>query len=262
MARIIIITSSQLRHKYFVNSLDREHDIMSVVSEGTQYSQLKVKQSKLISNHFRERDDRELYYFGSLSRAFHVHKRLLRVIPCSETNSLETFHAIAKVDFDFIVIYGSSIIKEPLLSFAGDRIINMHLGLSPYYRGSGTNFWPLVNEEPECVGVTIHHAVLKVDAGELIAQTRPEVKLEDRCHDYGCKAIMAGTKLMSRVLSAQADGPIVPVAQEGGGRLYRVKDFNSQALKRMHANFCSGMNERYLASKAERDASFAIKSLE
>ena len=98
---------------------------------------------------------------------------------------------------EYIILFGSSIIKPPLLEFFNKKIINIHLGLSPYYRGSGTNFWPLVNNEPECVGATIHLAVLKVDAGSILAQARPESLSElDNSHDIGCKAIISGTKKM------------------------------------------------------------------
>ena len=33
-------------------------------------------------------------------------------------------------------------------------MINVHLGLSPYYKGSATNFWPFVNNELQFLGVT------------------------------------------------------------------------------------------------------------
>ena len=68
----------------------------------------------------------------------------------------------------------------------------MHLGLSPYYRGSGTNFWPLVDRLPECVGVTIHLAIPSVDAGPILTQVRPDIEPTDRAHEIGSRAIIAG----------------------------------------------------------------------
>ena len=35
-----------------------------------------------------------------------------------------------------------------------NKILNLHLGISPYYKGSGTNYFPLVNNEPQYVGAT------------------------------------------------------------------------------------------------------------
>ena len=50
---------------------------------------------------------------------------------------------------DVVLVFGTGILREALLSAFPGRLINIHLGLSPYYRGAGTNFWPLVNGEPE-----------------------------------------------------------------------------------------------------------------
>ena len=134
----------------------------------------------------------------------------------------------------------------------------MHLGLSPYYRGSGTNFWPLVNREPECIGATIHLAILKVDAGPVLAQIRPSVEIFDRCHDLGCKTIIAGTKLMAKALKDYHAGKIMPQAQSGKGKLYKRNDFNAEAVSKMWTNLDAGMMKGYLKNKSSRDKKYPI----
>ena len=44
---------------------------------------------------------------------------------------------------DVVLVFGTGLLKAPLIGAFPGRIINIHLGLSPYYRGAGTNFWPL-----------------------------------------------------------------------------------------------------------------------
>lgn len=58
---------------------------------------------------------------------------------------------------DLLACYGSSLVKSRLLKMFEDRFLNAHLGLSPYYRGSGTNVWPLINGELGMVGATFMH---------------------------------------------------------------------------------------------------------
>ena len=83
------------------------------------------------------------------------------------TNSLEVFEFLSTYAPDLVFLFGSAIVRPPLLDHFAGRMINMHLGLSPYYRGSATNFWPLVDGLPECVGVTVHHATAEVDGGAI-----------------------------------------------------------------------------------------------
>src|SRR5690606_10372264 len=91
-----------------------------------------------------------------------------------------------------------SLIREPLLSAFQGRFLNVHLGLSPYYRGSGTNFWPLVNGEPEFVGATFMHIDAGVDTGEVIHQIRARIFPGDTPHQIGNRLIAD----MARVYAA------------------------------------------------------------
>jgi methionyl-tRNA formyltransferase len=123
----------------------------------------------------------------------------------------------------------------------------MHLGLIPYYRGDGTNFWPLVNGEPELVGVTIHLVTSDVNAVAILRQVRPEITAGDWNHDIGCKAIIAGIETMITTIKDFAAGKIRTQPQHEGGRQYKRADFNVEAVRQMWRNFDAGMIEAYLA---------------
>ena len=157
----------------------------------------------------------------------------------------------------FLVLYGSELISERLLNAFDQRIIKMHLGLSPYYRGSGTNFWPLVNGEPELVGVTIHLGTSDMDTSAILKQVRPELSAGDRNHDIGCKAIIVGTEVMIAMIKDYAADKIKPQPQIEGGQLYQQADFNVEAVRQMWCNLDDGMIAAYLA-KPERAGKYPI----
>ena len=71
---------------------------------------------------------------------------------------------------DYLLTYGCSIIKNPILKHFKQNSINIHLGLSPYYLGSATNFWPFVNDELQFVGVTFMKLEDGIDDGPIIHQ--------------------------------------------------------------------------------------------
>ena len=76
---------------------------------------------------------------------------------------------------DVIIVYGTGIIKGPILEYT-NKIINIHLGMSPYYNGAGTNWWPMYNEEFEFVGTTVHYLDAGVDTGDILGQTRASIE--------------------------------------------------------------------------------------
>ena len=61
--------------------------------------------------------------------------------------------------------------------------------MSPYYRGSGTNFWPFVNNELQFIGATFMHIDEGVDTGEIIHQIRANIFHDDNIHQIGNRLI-------------------------------------------------------------------------
>lgn len=263
MISLVVLTSVSNRHKFFVNTLAQHFNILGVVVEEKRPEQIgeTEQEGETLKKHFDERRNAENKYFGQHEEFLVPENAVLRV-PNGESNSEATFEWVKEKNPDFVILFGTSIIRDPLLSYYEGRMINIHLGLSPYYRGSGTNFWPLVNNEPECVGATIHLAILKVDAGSILAQVRPEVQEEDGSHDVGCKTIVAGAQAMIMCIEKYANKEITAEPQDlTGGRVYKRADFYAGAVEIMWSNFKKGMIKNYLQEKGARDEKFPIKEL-
>ena len=75
---------------------------------------------------------------------------------------------------DVYVVFGSSFIKGWLIDYLIDnKALNIHMGLSPYYRGSSCNFWALFDSNPNYVGATIHFLSKGLDSGPIIFHSVP-----------------------------------------------------------------------------------------
>lgn len=259
MNSILIITGNQRRHRYFVNTLNAHFDIVGVLSESVYQPPLVglVEDVNVIKKHFLERDEAELEYFKH-DDEFNLPEKNFLSLNKGEANSEWVVNWIGSRKPDFIILYGSGIIQKILLERYVDKVINMHLGLSPYYRGSGTNFWPLVNNEPELVGTTIHLASQVIDGGAILGQVRPSPVITDRCHDLGCKSIIAGAGLMIRCIQSHGKGQIQPFPQKAKGNLYRRSDFTAEAVRKMWLNFDNGMMENYLTAMLARQSAYPI----
>ena len=162
---------------------------------------------------------------------------------------------------DVVAVFGTGLLGRGIIDRFGGRIINIHLGLSPYYRGAGTNFWPLVNREPEYVGATILYLDAGIDTGPIIGHVRPEVARDDGPHDIGNKAIVAAAYGLQAAMRAHIAGRIRAVPQSDKGRLYQRKDFSAAAVRRLADNVSTGMIPEYLDQKPARDASLALVAL-
>jgi folate-dependent phosphoribosylglycinamide formyltransferase PurN len=257
---IVALVGDFLRHRWYASQFasDPRFDLRAVVSERQPAANAgeTEQESRLIADHFAQRDAAEAEFFGGaptwgdLAETQHVAR--------GATNEEPTAAWVQSFEPAYLVLYGSSIIREPLLAEFGDRTVNVHLGLSPYYKGHATNFWPLVNGEPECVGATIHLATLSVDAGPILRQVRPQPAAGDGSHDLGCKTIAAASAAHCDAVAEYAAGTLEPTPQGAGGRLYKRADFTAAAVETMRRRFAEGMIAAYLLDKPARDARFPI----
>lgn len=60
------------------------------------------------------------------------------------------------------------IVREDVIEYLGDRIINMHTSFLPWNKGASPNIWSIIDDTPK--GVTIHRLEKGLDTGDVIVQ--------------------------------------------------------------------------------------------
>ena len=264
--RAILLTSTFRRHVFVAITAAANCELLGVWQEEKTFRPERyardAQDQLIIDRHFADRDASEQRYFSADAEvkidrgAFH---RTVAAGACSDRAEVALMAATRP---DVVLVFGTGILRNPLLSEFSGRIINIHLGVSPYYRGAGTNFWPLVNRQPEYVGATIHYLDEGIDTGPILAHARPCIDSADGPHDVGNKTIVAAAQLLLRAAFAHVAGTARAVSQWEGGRLYRRKDFNADAVRALYRNFETGMIQEYLAAQTARDAALRLIELE
>lgn len=258
--RAVVLTSTFLRHRHLINAAADQLDLAGVWQEQKTFEPIRYASNgadeRDIVRHFAARDESEAIWFAA-DRELRLEPRVVhRVVPPGAINGVMEIDAMRSLEPDVVLVFGTSLLGPAVIDALGGRLVNLHLGLSPYYRGAGTNFWPLVNREPEYVGATIHHLDAGVDSGPIISHARPALEPGDGPHDIGNRVIGAAVEVLMRVARRRQLPPAVP--QEGGGRLYRRRDFSAEAVRTLYRNFATGMIAEYLANRAARDARIAL----
>jgi folate-dependent phosphoribosylglycinamide formyltransferase PurN len=257
--RVVALTGNHLRHRWWAAQLAAapELDLAGVVVEAKRAARQEPQadQPPLVQRHFEARAEAERRHFGAAPTWEELGVPLLE-LETGGANSAEALRWIEAREPTHLLLLGSSIIRPPLL----DRFacVNTHLGLSPYFRGTATNFWPVERGVPECIGATIHLATADVDAGAVLRQVRPALQASDGLHDAGCRALAAAAATLPGTVAAFAEGRLEPVPQSGEGLLFRAADFDEAALRRALDRLADGLFAAYLADKPARDAAYPI----
>jgi len=253
--RIVIFTSNGIRHKFFANTLSKEVDDCLTIVESKQVNPFDINgelETIELQKHFDERTKIEKKYF--INNDFFVSKTL--PILNKEANSSYVTKIIHEFNPDAIFVFGSSILKNDILNLVPPgNFFNMHLGLSPYYRGSGTNFWPFVNNELEYVGATILHLDPGIDTGDIVAHVRPVFEKDDTVHTIGCKVIKNGINILIKIINQlknKKEIQRVPQWNISDEKVYRIKDFDISALNSYKKNMNEQMIESFINSSKKQ----------
>lgn len=90
----------------------------------------------------------------------------------SSLNSIQLFNLIERVNPDYVVLAGSSILKFKYVPYGfKNKILNIHLGVTPAFRGVYGGFWSIYSNRRDLFGVTLHFVDEGIDTGKIIAQS-------------------------------------------------------------------------------------------
>ena len=254
--KIIILTGSELRHDFFRIrvALNKDINVLKSYCESKKGNLNSVVKSSEKNNlrllHLKQRFNSEKLFFNKFCNEKSDNSNPI-FIEKGDINLPRFYNEIILLNPDLIISYGCSIIKSELLNIFEGRFINIHLGLSPYYRGSGTNYWPLVNNEPEFVGTTFMYIDSGVDTGKIIHQIRPEINLDDDVHSIGNKLIIKSSDEIVKLILAfdKLEDKLPLKFEKSKERYYRKKDFSEDSLKKLHFNFSNGMISEFIKNK-------------
>lgn len=250
--KVLWIGGNHLRHLFYADTIQQDFRLAGAIVEVREHMMpsppegLGPKDRENFARHFENRDKAEKRHFG------------IRELPdCpilnvdgASLNSEKSADFMRSARPDVVLIFGSEMVREPLFSALPRHTINLHLGISPQYRGSATLFWPFYFMEPNYAGSTFHYIVSEPDAGDIIHQVTPVLEPGDGIHDVACKTVMASAQDMVKLLKIfAASGEWRRHKQKGTGKNFLGSDFKAEHLRVIYDLFNDDMVKEYLAGR-------------
>ena len=257
MIKLIIITGSSLRHKFFSSYFNNQKNIKLLCSfEEFESFQNNIKTTPLINLHNKFRIKNEVLSFKNYIKKSKKFKSFK--ISKGEINNPFYINKIIKMKPDLIIGYGCSIIKPKLINKFKKRFLNIHLGLSPYYKGSGTNFFPFVEKELQFLGATLMFIDKGIDTGKIIHQIRPKLYTNDNIQTIGNRIIKKITKDTAMIVSSNKPLRSNKLVTKYNCKTFKKKDFNDKALIKANNSLKNNIIRKYLLNKKKLEKKFPI----
>jgi methionyl-tRNA formyltransferase len=145
---------------------------------------------------------------------------VLQPIKARAEDSVATLREL-RPDLIVVVAYGQ-ILPQTILDLPRLGCLNVHTSLLPKYRGAAPIQWAILNDEAE-TGVTIMKMDAGLDTGDILTQTRTQIRLEDNSQTLHDRLADLGAELLMQTIPGIAAGSVVPKKQPPEGSSYARK---------------------------------------
>ncbi|MFC1893182.1 formyl transferase [Chloroflexota bacterium] len=131
----------------------------------------------------------------------YIEKRNVDTLYTEDINSEEVRNFILAKSPQLVVVSGTPLLKKRIIKSVEGRIINLHPGFAPQYRGRYGAFWPIYNKEPDLVGTTIHFLDEGIDTGDILIQQQVNYDPSDSLKTITYRQHKVGGDLLVKCLT-------------------------------------------------------------
>lgn len=248
--KIVFIVGSHPRHSFMARAVAQRFPEMTLIIEQRGCfvpepdAALSPDLKRLFKTHFFEREAAEEKHFGAL-----VWPSCEQVVVSqAQLNGPEVHQVIKAVQPDLLLSYGCHKLSDETLAQApGSLKWNIHGGLSPWYKGAITHFWPSYMLEPQMTGMTLHETTAKLDAGAVVHQNVADLVLGDGLHDLAARAVCKMAVELPRVIElANTRGPLSLKSHQSSGMLWRSQLWRPEHLRLIYEVYANKIVDAYL----------------
>lgn len=197
--KITVFTSNHPRHLSFIKKLNTISDELNVIIESKTYfsENFIIKDAK---EYFFKMKNSETKIFGNIEPLKNNGKTIF--LNMGDLSKLNLNIIDFALNSDIYIVFGCGYIKGDLCDYLiQKKAVNIHMGVSPFFRGAACNFWALYDNFPEYVGATIHYISKGLDSGPVIFHSVIEGKVSN-LFDYGMLAVEgAQNNLIKEIVS-------------------------------------------------------------
>lgn len=218
----------------------------------------------LFVHHFERRAQAEIATFQNIAPADAAPNAKRLTVDHENLNSEPVVAFIKERRPRFVLSYGCHKLDGRTLTSVGVPFWNVHGGLSPWYRGVLTHFWPSYLLEPQMTGVTLHETTTAIDGGGIIHQTGVDLVSGDGLHDLACRAVAGFARelpsVMRRALNSSL--PIAGQQQVTTGRIWTAAMWRPEHLLVIYKYFQDRIVDHCIESRLVGRVPKLVKLLE
>jgi len=128
-----------------------------------------------------------------------------KIINVSSINDKTVSKLINDSSPELIFVNGTRIISKQIIQSSNAKMVNIHVGITPKYRGVHGGYWAQYNKEPHLFGTTLHYIDSGIDTGDIIDQQIIKITNKDNFSTYPILQYCLGLVLIENNINTLHD---------------------------------------------------------
>jgi methionyl-tRNA formyltransferase len=237
--KIVLWIGNEPNQKALANKIHSLFPLSGIITETRPYKR-KITLSKIIERLFLPSIGRAWWNMRAHYNNAYSNYPQVKTLDVENINSDEAYEFSKNLSPDLIIVSGTRLIKEKMLSLKPYKgILNLHTGLSPYIKGGPncTN-WCIATEQFHLIGNTVMWIDSGIDSGNIVTSEFTELSGIENLEQIHLKVMEHAHELYMKAIKFVADGKTsnVPQASIAKGITYFTKDWNLSKKISLRAN--------------------------
>tara|TARA_B110000967_G_scaffold209643_1_gene266798 strand:- start:2090 stop:2890 length:801 start_codon:yes stop_codon:yes gene_type:complete len=253
---ITLITGDHPRHKYLVDCFVKIFPNVTWIIQKREKFYPTINESfsadiqRLHQIHFQKRQDAEYKFFSKKAGNLSMNK----INQIFQINGEDFVNGklkliLNRIKSKILITYGCEKIPKDILRIIKCHKWNIHGGLSPWYRGTITHFWPSYMLEPEYTGMTLHELTNEIDGGDIVHQSSVNLNPNDGIHENACRVVKNFSNKLPMLVKTKIKKKLIPIKLKSTGRIWTSKMWNPLLLNTVYNVFEDKINKYCLENK-------------
>lgn len=250
--KIVFITGSHRRHAFMARQIASTGYLAALVVERREVflpepaEDLDADLKALFRRHFLAREKTEKAMFGELEWPDCYRLEVTK----ESLNGSAVHNLLRNINPSLLLSYGCHKLSRDTVNQVDGEAWNCHGGLSPWYKGAVTHFWPSYLLEPQMTGMTVHDLTEQLDAGAIVHQCVADLVRGDGLHDLAARAVLKlGKELPPLIERVAQQEEIHKKPQDTNGMLWLTRKWRPEHLRLIYELYNDDIVDQYLDGK-------------
>lgn len=233
--RIIILSTDTIHHRYYINKIiDEGYFVDTVIFEKLQtkheHSIFEIQETNFEMTNFFENINIEI-------------DNKVNIYKVSNINDDDVVNIINDFNPKVCLVFGTSLIKDKVLSLFNKNIFNVHRGIPQFYRGLDSDLWAINDNNWSKIGTTIHKVDKKLDTGDYVYNKVLKLKKGMKLHQIRYYTTMLACDITIKLLEDFFNENLALIKQESVGKYYsKMPTYLKDKMEVKFNTYCENIN--------------------